>query len=29
MLIAASDRPKATRDDVARAVRALLRGLSA
>ena len=29
MLIAASDRPKATRDDVARAVRALLQGLSA
>ena len=29
MLIAASDQPKATRDEVARAVRALLQGLSA
>ena len=29
MLIAASDQPKATRDDVARTVRALLQGLSA
>ena len=29
MLIAGSDRPKATRDEVARAVRALLQGLSA
>jgi AcrR family transcriptional regulator len=29
MLIAASDQPKATRDNVARSVRALLRGLSA
>jgi hypothetical protein len=29
MLIAGSDRPKATRDAVARAVRALLQGLSA
>jgi hypothetical protein len=29
MLIAGSDRPKTTRDEVAHAVRALLRGLSA
>jgi hypothetical protein len=29
MLIAASGQPRATRDEVARAVRALLRGLSA
>ena len=29
MLIAASGQPKATRDEVARAVRALLQGLSA